>query len=409
MLFLIDKKLVISFFVFQLPLFPIIPTDFKLFSLIGPHEVVYGLSLFTLFNLSKHNKFKVNEVQKLSIKFIYLIFFINIYVIAKDVFLNHSKEEELSYVLKNLFRLFLYYYSLVLLIKIIYTDKVQKYVIVGIKYSLVVLVISMVFTFYIKALDIGQVTVNKSSLINYNQTRFMGLYGAGGDVNSAGVFLAGVFGFLLALYEKTGSFGKYIVFFAFAIFGILLTGSRTSFIALSFVLIVFFIKNKSGKSKIALFFALVVFYFIFNEQFDLLFMRFFDPSAREAVDPNETGRVGKWIRYMDWILNNPKTLIYGNQIKINYNRAPHNYLIYILYHTGIVPLILFIMYFTQLIKQVKFSTKINTLLSAYYIVPFVFIMMTVNSFGSSIFLWLYLPIGALFMDYKKKKLSKSKI
>lgn len=400
-LFLTEKKYIITFFVFQLPLFPIVPTDFKLFGLLGPHEIVYGSALFTLLLLLKRNRVRLNAYQKLSIKFVYFLFFINIYIIAKSVLLGMNKETEVSYILKNLFRFFLYYQSLVLLIKLIYSDDYKRYIITGIKFSLVVLVISMMFTNLVKAWDIGEVTINKAEIIIKGQTRFLGIYSAGGDENSAGVFLVSIFGFLLALFEKNGTLKRYIIFMGVAVLGTLLTGSRTALIALTTVILIFLFTNKSSKAKFALIAACIVFYFIFSKQLDLVIQRFFDPSARAAVDPNEAGRVGKWIKYMEWIMNHPDTLLIGNQIKINYNRAPHNYLIYILYNTGIIPLLIFIRLVYKLLKNVRFSLTKTSLKNAYYIIPFPLIIMTVNSFGSSIYLWLFLPMGAYYLTTKK--------
>ncbi|MEZ4840439.1 MAG: hypothetical protein R2821_02715 [Flavobacteriaceae bacterium] len=399
-LFVTDKRFLISFFVFQLPIFPIIPTDFKLFGLIGPHEIVYGFSFFTLLILSRDLKVQLNKYQKLSIKFVYFLFFINSYVLIKDVLIGLHEETELSYVLKNIFRFFLYYSSVILLIKVIYYNDHFRYAITGIKFSLVVLVISMIFTNLVKAWDIGTLTTNKASAIIKGQTRFLGIYGAGGDENSAGVFLVAAFGFMLALFEKNGKIKNYILFMGFAVLGTLLTGSRTAFMALTTVILIFLFTNKSGSAKIAILLACVVFYFIFSKQLDLVIQRFFDPSAREAIDPNDTGRVGKWIKYTEWILNHPETLIFGNQIKINYDRAPHNYFIFIIYHAGIIPLLIFLRLLYQLLKSIKFYLTKSTLKNAYYVIPFPFIIMTVNSFGSSIYLWLFLPIGAYYLAKK---------
>ena len=36
-----------------LPLTPIIPTDYKLFSLLGPHEIIYGFAIFVLIQIIK--------------------------------------------------------------------------------------------------------------------------------------------------------------------------------------------------------------------------------------------------------------------------------------------------------------------------------------------------------------------
>lgn len=393
-LFMINKKLVVAFFVFQLPLSPLIPTDFKLMGLLGPFEIVNGIALVTMLILSSRYKSKLNKMQKLAIKFVWFLFFINAYVTAKKVFMGHSEETELSYVLKNVFRYFIYHFSLILLIKIIYKEQIFKFITIGVKTSLVVLVISMFFNKFLIMNDIGTLYENKTSLLRSSYTRVLGLYSAGGDVNSAGIFLAGIFGFLISLFEKDQNIKKYILFFGIAVLGVLLTGSRTGFMGLSVVILIFLITNKSGGAKIALLLTCVIFFFAFNEQLTLVFDRFMDKSTQKAVNPEDKeGRAGKWVIYTEWIMDHPETFVFGNQEEIYLKRSPHNYFIYIAYHAGIIPLLIFLQLIVKLIKSIKFKTTLGRLKNAYYIIPFFLILMTVNSFGSSIYLWLYLPFG----------------
>ena len=146
----------------------------------------------------------------------------------------------------------------------------------------------------------------------------------------------------------------------------------------------------------------VIFYFVFTKQIELVLQRFIDPSAIKAINPNEEGRVGKWIIYGNWIMNHLETLLLGNQKNITYNRAPHNYFVYLIYHAGLFVLIIFIKLFYRLIKLFEFKLSSTRLKNAYYLLPFPFVLMTVNSFGSSIYLWLYLPIGAYFVMNNNK-------
>ncbi len=406
-LFLIDKKFIISLFVYYLPIVPLISTDYKIFSLIGPHEIIFGFSTFVLLTIfSSSKKIKLNKYQKLSISFVYFLFFLKIFVIIKDSYFGLSVERTQSsiYIFKIFFRYFLYYISLVLLIKVIYFKDIIDYIIVGIKYVIVTIPISMIFTKALVLMGSGIVVYEGKTegVISGNYERFIGFYGAGGDENSVGIFLVGAFGFLLALFEKTGNIKKYIVFMGFAIFGILLSGSRTSLLALVLVILVFLFTNKSGTAKFSILIACIIFYFTFYEKLDLVIERFFDASARKAIDMNEMGRVGKWIFYVDWILNNPKTLILGNQSNIDLNRSPHNYFIWIVYHVGLIPLFIFLRLLIKLLKSITILLKSTNLKNIYYIIPFPFILMTVNSFGSSIYLWLYLPIGSYYLTNMNK-------
>ncbi|MDH5414503.1 MAG: hypothetical protein OEW87_10225, partial [Flavobacteriaceae bacterium] len=50
-----------------------------------------------------------------------------------------------------------------------------------------------------------------------------------------------------------------------------------------------------------------------------------------------------------------------------------------------------------LLKLISFKISPTTLKSAYYIIPFPFTLLTVDSFGSGIYLWLFLSIGAFYI------------
>ena len=402
LLYMNDKRNIIIFFVFHLPLLPVIPTDYKLFGLVGPHEIIYGSSFYVLYGMKKKFRNKsLNKYQKLSIKFIYFLFFIQMYVIIKDTVLGlNPKFTGVVYILKNMIRYYLYYMSLIFLIQIFYKEKLLNYVLSGVKYSVVFLVVSMLFTDYL--ISIGADIAGRKAYLSKEafRSRFSGFYGAGGDQNSIGVFLASTLGFFMALFEKSRSIKSYIIFIGFVVLGILLTGSRTAFLSTAIIFMVFLITNKSGSAKFYILISVVLFYFIFNKQLNLVFQRFLDPSAVAAIDPKSDGRIFKWIYYTEWLLDNPKTFIIGNQIRIPFKAAPHNFFIYIVYHTGIVILFVFIRLFIKLLKIIKLKESKFSLKNIYYILPIPFAIMTVNSFGSSIYLWIFLVVGAIYLPSK---------
>lgn len=411
-LFSVDKKYVISLFVYHVPLLPIISTEHKLFSVLGPEEIIYGTSFLVLLYIKKKylKKNILNKYQTLSISFIYFLFFISFYIMIKDISLGlePDKTKGAFYIFKNFIRYFLYYVSLILLVKIIYLKGLYEYITVGFKYSVVTITLSMIFTRELLNMGAGiaQKADHMAKLLSGEYQRYLGFYGAGGDENSVGIFLVAAFAFFLAMFERTGNLKKYIVFMGFAVLGSFLTGSRTAFLALAIVLLIFLITNKSGYVKFIFLIIGIIFYFVFTKQIELVIQRFLDPSAIKAIDPNEEGRVGKWIIYFNWIMNHLETLLFGNLQNITYNRAPHNYFIYIIYHTGIIIFIVFMKLFYKLIKLAKFRLTASTLKNVYYIIPFPFALMTVNSFGSSIHLWLYLPIGAYFILNNEHNKSK---
>ena len=149
---------------------------------------------------------------------------------------------------------------------------------------------------------------------------------------------------------------------------------------------------KSHTSRFAFLFTFVIFYFTFFEQLNLVIDRFFDDTAVAAVNPDKDGRVAKWIIYSNWLLENPETYLFGNQKHIPFKYAPHNYFIFITYHIGLIVLFIFIVMLIKLLKLMKVNVDRLTFKSVYYIIPFPLTLMTVNSFGSAIYLWIFLPL-----------------
>lgn len=79
----------------------------------------------------------------------------------------------------------------------------------------------------------------------------------------------------------------------------------------------------------------------------------------ENVEQLTTGRSEIWIKYVKYILNNPKVLLIGNGIGTPYldGTASHNTYILIVYRLGIIGTIIFISFLYSIIK--KHKTKIN--------------------------------------------------
>ena len=293
-----DKKLVVSFFVFYLPLLPIVTTDYKLLGVIGPHEIIYGFSFYYLWDLDrkKLKPTELNDYQKLSIAFIYFLGLSELYILIKDAVVGlETYPNVFIYFAKVIVRLFLYYGSIILLVRNIYLKDFKQVVLQGIKYSILALTTSMIFTKELINMGAG-IAIKKDRLeriLSGEYQRYLGWYNAGGEENSLGVFMVAAFGFFLAIYEKDRNFKAVIVFMGSAILGSLLTGSRTSFLSLVAVFSIFIFTNKSVKSKFLLFLATIAFYFLFYDRLQLVLERFYDSSAGEALDPDEEGRVGK--------------------------------------------------------------------------------------------------------------------
>lgn len=129
--------------------------------------------------------------------------------------------------------------------------------------------------------------------------------------------------FLIITYSKSAML-MLILFCAFFLYSLILKKKHFPFIVTILLLVAVAVLALSGQIPI----------------FDTIIERFLAASEGEEVDVNKltTGRVGLWIMYLRYIIQNLGTAIFGDGISANlYNgMAAHNTYIDILRHLGVV-------------------------------------------------------------------------
>ena len=370
-LMIYETEMIIALYLIVLPTAGIIPSDYNLFEIFGIDEFI-NISIIGFFLFKSLPKYKKSYIQNFAISLIVLMMLIMFFTVLKNYFFNIYSIDGFT-VIKRTFFILLKHIPLILIIFHIRNFKIRKFVYIGLYLSGVLIVISQFFNAYLSS--IGLVTFDETEFAglaaNISQVnRFAGFYN--GDPNSAGAYLLMIIGFMFIKIEKRHQlqlmYSLVLIFLA----GILMTASRTIFVAFFLVLILFAFNNKSNKAsfQILLFLTIGVFFmsdFIFNQ-----ISRFH--NAHYQVDTELDGnRIMKWVFYIQFMLESPFYFVTGSQTEIN-NRAAHNVFVQTLFNVGIAPLIVLISKFhTSILILIKKSAK-----SLYFMIPFFCIIMFVG-------------------------------
>lgn len=405
-----NSVIVVSFFVYFLAFGSIVGTENNLFGIIGVNEVTQiGMIIFIY--EGKYKKKCSSKIIETVKKLLLVLLVYGIIYTAKSVLVTQPLIIGLStqhhtdfYIFKTTFKLLLNYIPLIYIINRIEHIDILKAVNMAILLSVITIGITLPFSgfldnfgFYMSSLETDM------SLSGVSIDRIKGFYGAGGDVNSAGVFFAIAFGYFLSWAEKTKTINKILLTgLILSFLGIFFSASRTAMLSLGSVVILFFcfnwnmlLKPKKGKIVFLLFTV-----FMFSAPIILNALdRFWLDSAYSAIDPNSTGRIGKWLIYFEYFKRCPESFIFGyvtpiyKEIAYNFlSLVPHNVFINIAYNAGLFLLFPFIYLLVKICIWGWHEQKNVRIL--YAVVPYFFALMSVNSPGSGIFLWLMIPVYA---------------
>ena len=388
----------ISLFVYFLPLSSIIGTENNLFGLIGFDELI-SLAFLSFFIGLKTKKPPLTRLQKNAIRIIILIVAYYLYYNAKGIIYGYDlgvDKTSIFYVFKLLIKFVLKYGPLILLIRFMGFYKVRVYVFTAVLMGLATIFVSMMMVDLL--LDLGfYLPKNEFSIaeVETGVTRAMGFYNAGGDTNSTAGFFLVAFGYYLAQYEHVKKLKLFLIVFGITVLGLFLTASRTGFISLVLMMMLFFSRNYKSRSAVKLMSFGLLFVILSFSVIVKTVERFYAESAYEALDKNNVGRLGYYYIYGEYFVENPETMIAGyTDNPIWYKRPPHNFFVLMLYNAGILFPGLFLFYLFRIMRDGKRSSK--HLYLVYMVIPLFLILSTINSEGSGIYFWLFISSVPFF-------------
>lgn len=404
-----NPAVIISLAVILFPTNGFYSTEYNVFGLFGPVTIT---QLFSLVVLGKNFKNKIsNEVVRIALLFVIVLFLYNVIYDFRNAFFNIYNldwDTAIKRLIKHIFRFGTLYCLVIAIGKNNYKDLVINSLHLGI----LILIFSSVFTNQLSRLGF-LVTDASEVLSSFEIINRKSGYFAFGDVNSLGGLLATYFGFIFTLYY----FGKLsrstLILIVPVLFGIIYTGSRTAIISLLLIVIIVLITKYPG-NKVEfkylyvglLSFAIIIFSIFLPQQVHLVFERFFTIESHADIS-NQGSRMYKWLYYLDFIFSNPKTLIIGTHQELYLNlgrnywqaRVPHNFYITVLFHSGIILLLLL---FVAWIRTFKIALRHRIFLLI--IIPTFLISINVSDWGYFQYFIIFLPIVG--ENFNSQKLSR---
>tara|TARA_Y100001935_G_C17306068_1_gene512387 strand:+ start:463 stop:1779 length:1317 start_codon:yes stop_codon:yes gene_type:complete len=393
---LIQREILIVFYLILLPTAGVIPTEYNLIDAIGLDEIINVFCLLYFYFFYRNNKkSKETIIQNIAISIVNIILVVIIITNLKNSLFG-MYGSDFFLVFKRTIFLIIRFLPLYFIIKNINHYKIYRFTKIGIYLSLIILVVSQYLTPIL--LNIGLYVLDHSEFVGLADNiegvnRFSGFYN--GDSNSIGAYLNMIIGYIFIQleYKKISKKLAY-TFIGIGFFGILLTASRAAFVSFAFILFLFLIFSKSSKNIFKVIFLFLTMTLVFSDFLLNQLSRFH--NAHYQIDTNIDGnRIMKWAHYLSFMWQNPIYYITGAQSEIN-NRAAHNVFIQMMYNVGVFPMLLFI-------KRIFFSFRVAVKKNKrawYFIIPLFNIMMFVSELKE---LNLYVLLFILFfIDFDHK-------
>lgn len=351
----VDKRLIISFYLFTLPTNGFFPPDYNLLGILNLRSFVGLMALailipyyFKVRNLViPQSKFQVNAKRFMIILTAYLIF-----SQFKLAFFNLF-DRTMTGAIFDIARTLLIYGPLIIIIQLVHLNEVRKYIFQAINFTVVFLVISAQFSVVLGGLGF-EIQDDEFTETSGNVIRLTGLYG-GGDQNSLGGFFSVAVGYYLSQIEKGINRKRFIIFILFAIYGILLTLSRMAFISTLIIIGYYLLKNRLHNfSYTSIIIGAVVLLFSLP-LVDILFDRL--ESVYSEVSLSEKySRTSRWLYFIEYCNSSVLRIIRGGDSVfympgMHEYRDPHNFFVRVYYYNGIFFVIAFVANFYKTIRN----------------------------------------------------------
>lgn len=391
-LLFLNPKYILLLYVIILPTNGIISKEFSVFGILGIKQIVSLFAFFYLLTISKKNDEKsIIEISKpLKILFsIYIVY--GVYTAFKNAYFG-LEEYDLRFAFLKSGNILIMNVPLLFLIDKIQSSKVLNSVSIGAVFGIINMIIFVLISPMLSDFGIKTIGLESTEFDNSSYSRYAGVM-ADGDSNTMGAFMVLCFGFMLNQYEY---YRKYIVYglIGFTLLCIALSGSRTAFLSLMVIAFLFYVRDRNSKLKIQLFVIFICLIIVSLPLWQMVIDRLALSNNQLETDTS-SNRIGKWILYMTYIIQNPETFVYGTEkeLRIGWNdryHAVHNVYIQVLYNAGLLFVIALWWSYFIIIKQWK-KMKIQQNLW-YVFLPFLFITMTVSDIGIIYYTVLFLVL-----------------
>lgn len=387
-LFLLRKNDVILFlFALYLPLNGIFYKSTYLFGVINFDIITSLIALFVLIQLP--GMVAPDKKQSILISIISLMWIYITYTYFRLAYTGASSLKLIDSVHKAVYYS-LHYFPLLLIVRKWYNPMVRKNILLGIQTSIVFLTTTLLISPILSSLGLKLGMVNDffGEISKYRHFGFFGL----GDANSLGVLFTIYIGYLFIKNERNKKEKLFNFEYICSIIGILFTASRAAIIALAIIHIIYFFRNRNEKTiRLVLVMSLVFIAILPISRYS--FSRF--SNINTQFDLNTTSnRIGKWIVYYDYMMERPKSLLFGANEAIIIGkeaRAAHNAYIQMVFNAGVIPVVFLFLFFWLYYRHSKKNKDVGVKSTNYYLViPFVLNTVSVSEWGTFYYFIIFL-------------------
>ena len=390
------NELVLILFLVLMTTNNIIPKESFLFGFIGVQQVL-AVICFLILKTRKNTSTKLySPGLLLSNKFLWFILFYVIYTAFKNVYFNLF-DTNINILISRIIN----YSFLSYIIYLIFNKTRQNKLISfrAILSSIVFLGTTSIISNYL--IPFGYyISIEGDALDRYNG--FIG----NGDANT--LALAMVIGFAVILNKIAVSGWNFYLFIPtlISIVTIGLSGSRSGFLLLIITIIIFLTQMK-GKKIVNGFFLFLVLTLFSIPIFETNINRLENAGSEQTNVSVTSNRVGKWILYTNYFINNPKSLFFGadKEIEVGWNGSflvAHNIYLQIIYNAGIIFLIYYLYLIRKFIKKRQYYRG-NILMM---LIPLVLGTFFISDYGS-LFFYLFSIIPFIKQNaYVENKVTK---
>lgn len=382
------SKYFVFLFIFFIPTNDIFLTEDFIMSFIGIKQII-GVSMLVYYAVRKKyidramqqscNR-ATRDMVNLLVKMIYLMMAYWIYRNFKDAYFGLLEMDYTKAALKSV-NSFLFLFGLIPFIKILLSLKGESFILNSLYFAVLNMLLFSFLSPYLPALGLKSIGTEITEFDISNYQRYAGIV-PDGDSNTLGVFFVMTALFFLMFSKKFRNW-QLLSVLSGSFFIVALSGSRTAFITLllGVVLYMMYSRNKTLKLRLILLLPLIV--ALAMPFLSMLFDRL--SLSNEQFDTNtESNRIGKWLLYIEFFLQNPVTFITGAQTELligwgNIFYAAHNVYITMVYFSGLLFPGIFLIIQYKILKSCYRLRMLPDLLLIY--MPFFFLTMFVSDLG----------------------------
>jgi hypothetical protein len=395
-LFLLDKKfLLVTLYVIYVPTNGLINrTDF-IVGLLGIQQILSLLVFASLLRIKVSSR-SATDMQKIAGSLLILLLTYVCYTYFKNAYFG-LLDTSWSEAVKKSINAWILYGPLVLLIRKSVNDTMKGWLAVG---SFLGVLNQAIFCFLSPFLpQLGFYSQGTeaffSSGADSEVSRYVGIMG-NGDSNTLGVFFVVAVGFYLS---RAASFNRSLMIkllCGICILAIALTASRSAFLTLIIVGMIFLVNGGSKKVRFQLVLGALLIAVISSPLWDSLLSRLTSAGAEQLSTDTSGNRIGKWLLYFQHFIDNPMTFVRGSSktLYIGFNDiflAAHNFYIQVVYNAGLGFLFLFLLQYFKLFKWMLHKASVHNLI--YIVLPFLAITLFVSDYGIFMYFCVFLALN----------------